>query len=277
MSYRVHDIHGLKEVDEMTTVLYTGGTGRMGQVIRKGLAGRYDKVVLYTRGGPDEPLYPNETVVHGDLCDLERLSAAADGTDVIVHLGGIADEAPFDEIEHSNIRGTYNLYEAARNAEVRRVVYASSNHVVGFHPSSIKLDETAALRPDTYYGVSKAFGESLARLYYDKWGIESVCLRIGTFRPEPEDVRQLALWLSWPDGIELIRCAIEAPSLGYQVVYGCSANTGTWWDGTAGWNAIGFSPKDNAADYADRVGRDDEIPAFHGGGFTAADYRGGIW
>lgn len=261
----------------MTTVLYTGGTGRMGRVIREGLAGRYDRVVLFARSAPEEDLFPGEEVVVGDLADLPGLVAAAAGVDVIVHLGGVADEAPFDEILASNIDGTQHVYEAARRAGVRRVVYASSNHVIGFHAADEVLDERAPLRPDTFYGVSKAFGEGLASLYHDKWGVESVLLRIGSFRPAPEDLRQLAIWLSWRDGIELTRCAIENGSVGCQVVYGCSANTGRWWNGDAGWAAIGYVPKDDAADHADGIDRTAAAPKYHGGAFTAPDYEGGIW
>ncbi|MCM3656358.1 NAD(P)-dependent oxidoreductase [Agromyces mediolanus] len=261
----------------MTTVLYTGGTGRMGQVIREGLAGRYDRVVLFARRAPEGELFPGEEVVIGDLAELDRLTAAAQGVDVIVHLGGVADEGPYEAIRAANIDGTYHVYEAARRAGVRRVVYASSNHIVGFHPATELLDESAVLRPDTYYGVSKAFGEALASLYHDKWGVESVLLRIGTFRPAPEDTRQLALWLSWPDGVELVRCAIENGPVGCQVVYGTSANSERWWNADAGWAAIGYQPKDDAAEHADAVDRQKPVPAFHGGAFTAADYEGGIW
>ncbi|MGF2949691.1 NAD-dependent epimerase/dehydratase family protein [Microbacterium alcoholitolerans] len=261
----------------MTTVLYTGGTGRMGRVIREGLAGRYDRVVLYARSSPDEPLHPGEEVVIGDLSDLAGLTAAAAGADVIVHLGGIADEAPYEQIRAANIDGTYHVYEAARRAGVRRVVYASSNHVIGFHPADEVLDESAPLRPDTYYGVSKAFGEALASLYHDKWGIESVLLRIGTMRPAPEDTRQLALWLSWPDAVELTRCSIESGPVGCQVVYGVSANSEQWWNSAVGWDAIGFVPRDDAAEHAENVDRSAPTAAFHGGGFTAVDYEGGIW
>ncbi|WP_240740484.1 NAD(P)-dependent oxidoreductase [Microbacterium sp. PI-1] len=261
----------------MTTVLYTGGTGRMGRVIREGLASRYDRVVLFARTDTDESLLPGEEVVIGDLGDLDALTAAAEGVDVIVHLGGIADEASFEEIRRGNIDGTYHVYEAARRAGVRRVVYASSNHVVGFHPAEEVLDESASLRPDTFYGVSKAFGEALASLYHDKWGVESVLVRIGTFRPEPEDRRQLALWLSWRDGVELFRCAIESAPVGCAVVYGCSANTGRWWNGDAGWAAIGYVPRDDAADHTDGVDFSAPAPTLHGGAFAAPDYEGGIW
>lgn len=261
----------------MTTVLYTGGTGRMGRVIREGLAGRYDRVVLFARSAPDEPLHPGEELVLGELADLEGLAEAARGVDVIVHFGGIADEATYEQIRDVNIDGTYHVYEAARRAGVKRVVYASSNHVIGFHPSGVVLDETALLRPDTYYGVSKAFGEALASLYHDKWGVESVLLRIGTMRPAPEDRRQLALWLSWHDAVELVRCSIDAGPVGCQVVYGCSANSEQWWNGQAGWKAIGYVPRDDAADHTAAVDLTAPVPAFHGGGFAAPDYDGGIW
>ncbi|MEH6781927.1 MAG: NAD(P)-dependent oxidoreductase [Rhodoglobus sp.] len=261
----------------MTSVLYTGGAGRMGRVIREGLAGNYERVVLYVRSEPVEHLFAHEEVVVGDLSDLEALTAAAQGIDVIVHLGAVADEASFERIREANIDGTYNVYEAARRAGVRRIVFASSNHIIGFHPASERLDESASIRPDSYYGVSKAFGEALASLYYDKWGVESVLLRIGTFRPEPEDVRQLALWLSWRDGIELTRCAIENGPVGCQVVYGVSANDDAWWDAQAGWAAIGFTPQDNAAEHAQDVDFDVPAPQYHGGAFTASEYQGGIW
>lgn len=260
----------------MTTVMYTGGTGRMGQIIREGLAGRYERAVVFSRTQP-EHLFAHEEVVIGDLLDRDAVLAAAAGVDVIVHLGGIADEAPFGDLLGANIEGTYHVYDAALQQGVRRVVYASSNHVVGFHPASEVLDEHAALRPDSFYGVSKAFGEAMASLYFDKWGVESVILRIGTFRPQPEDSRQLALWLSWRDGIELVRAAIEGPSTGVQIVYGTSANSERWWDGDAGWAAIGYAPVDNAADHAASIDPNITPPLFHGGSFTAADYRGGIW
>jgi len=261
----------------MTKILYTGGRGRMGQVIRERLHGRYDEVVLYSRQAHDAALLPGEQEVLGDLADLDALARAAEGVDVIVHLGGVTDETDYTAIEETNIHGTYNVYEAARSAGVRRVVYASSNHAVGFYPAQQRIDETVLPRPDTYYGLSKVFGEAVARLYYDKWGVESVCLRIGTFRPKPTDVRQLALWLSWPDGAELVRCSIEATGIGYEIVYGCSANTDGWWHADKGWQAIGFQPQDNAADHADAVDRTGEPPTLHGGAFADVDYRGGLW
>ncbi|NEN07675.1 NAD(P)-dependent oxidoreductase [Diaminobutyricibacter tongyongensis] len=247
----------------------------MAVVIREGLASRYDQVVLYQRTATGE-LHPNETIVVGDLTDLGALVAAAQGVDVIVHLGGKADESDFAEILSSNIVGSYNVFEAARRAGVRRVVYASSNHVVGFYPAAETVNEDTPVRPDSYYGASKVFGEALGRLYHDKWGMEVVALRIGIFRQRPADRRQLALWLSPQDSVELIARSIEADGIGYLLAYGSSANRDSWWDSTRSWEALGYHPNDDAADYQSDIEEVTE-PERYGGVFTAADYQGGVW
>jgi len=257
-------------------VLYTGAAGRMAAVVRDGLAGRYERAVLYQRRPATEPLLANEEVVIGDLTDLDALTAAAHDIDVIVHLGGWADESDFGEILASNIVGTYNVYEAARRAAVRRVVFASSNHVIGFFPAGSILDEDVPVRPDTYYGASKVYGEALGRLYHDKWGLEVVALRIGTMRPRPEDRRQLALWLSHRDCVELVARSVEADGIGYLISYGCSGNSDSWWDSSRSWAVLGYAPVDNAAGYRDGVAGTPE-PEYHGGVFTAENYRGGVW
>jgi len=258
-------------------VLYTGGTGRVGVAVRQGLAGRYDRVLLYSRR-PVEPSFPNESVVVGELTDIDALSRAMEGTDVVVHLAGIPDEGTFDEILEVNIRGTYTVYEAARRASVRRVVFASTNHVVGFFPCDQKVGPGDPPRPDSYYGASKVFGEALARLYYDKWGVESVCLRIGSMRERPEQPRHLATWLSLQDGAELFKCAIEAPDTGFVVAFGVSANTRSFWDNDAAAERLGFMPRDDAEDFAPQIGLGgDGVGLFHGGEFVDPQYSGGSW
>ncbi|MCU1475422.1 MAG: hypothetical protein JWQ64_115 [Subtercola sp.] len=257
-------------------VLYTGSAGRMAAVIREGLSSRYERVVLYQRTAASDKLYENEEVVVGDLADLDTLTAAAAGIDAIVHLGGKADESDFAEILDSNIIGTYNVYEAARRAGVRRVVFASSNHVVGFYPAGQPIDEDAPPRPDTHYGASKVYGEALGRLYHDKWGLEVVSVRIGIFRERPTDRRQLALWLSPRDSIQLFARSIEADGIGYVVSYGSSANRDAWWDSTRSWRLLGYQPQDDAADYSSEV-PDAPDPQHYGGVFTADDYKGGVW
>lgn len=260
----------------MTTVLYTGASGRMASSIRETLEGAFDDVRLFSRSAPEQ-LFAREEFVRGDLADADAVRRACEGVDVIVHFAGMADESSFDQILTANIVGTHTLFEAAREAGVRRIVFASSNHVTGFYPSTETIDVHAAPRPDSYYGVSKVFGEALGRLYHDKWGMEVVSLRIGIFRPEPSDVRQLALWLSPRDGAELVRCAVTAPDVGYVTVLGVSANTRSFWDNADAARTIGFVARDNAEDHAATIDLTHDLPRFQGGLYTDPDYEGGSW
>ena len=148
-------------------------------------------------------------------------------------------------ILQANIVGTYNLYEAARQHGVKRIVFASSNHVTGFYRQDEVIDATLPVRPDGYYGLSKAFGENLSRFYFDRYGIETVCLRIGSSFPEPKDRRMLATWLSYDDLERLVVAALTAPVVGHSIVYGMSDNTTTWWDNTPARH-IGFRPQDSS-------------------------------
>lgn len=260
----------------MTTVLYTGGSGRMATVIRQGLAGEFGRVILYSRRDIKN-LYAAEEVVIGELSDASRLMTAMDGVDVVLHFAGIADEAPFGDILTSNIVATYSVFEAARQAGVRRVVYASSHHIIGCSPAGQEIGTDDPVRPDTFYGLSKVFGEGIGRLYHDKWGLEVISLRIGAFRPEPEDLRHLSVWLSHPDGIELLRCSVLIKDVSYLVVYGVSANTRSWWDNETAAAQLGYQPKDDAEDFASRVESRGSAPKFQGGQFADPAYTGGTW
>lgn len=259
----------------MTAVLYTGGGGRMGTVLRAGLAGEFDRVVLYARRDVTD-LHPGEEIVLGQLDDVDALAEAMAGIDVVLHFAGIADEAPYADIEDSNITGTWAVLEAARRAGVRRVVYASSHHIIGCYPAGQRIGPDDPVRPDTYYGLSKVFGEGAARLYHDKWGLETVCLRIGAFRPAPEDRRHLSVWLSHRDGTELVRRSVLAEDVGFLVIFGVSANTRAWWDGARAADVLGYRPVDDAEDYADNLAATIQ-PALQGGIFASPDYRGGVW
>lgn len=261
----------------MTKVLITGASGRMAAAIRPRLRERFDEVVLLSRSAMGD-LGANERLVVGDLADGELVARAANGVDVVVHLGGKADEAPFDEIAQANIAGTYNVFEASRRAGVRRVVYASSHHVTGFHPVDSVVDETSPVRPDTLYAVSKVFGEALGRLYADKWGLEVVCLRIGVCRQRPENSDQLRTWLSIPDSVALVDSAISAtlPEK-FHVAYGVSNNSGMFWADRSARD-LGYSPHDSADDFGDEL--DGSAPYssdYQGGRFTNAQYAGGTW
>ncbi len=257
-------------------ILYTGASGRMAVALREALEGEFDAVRLMVRR-PPERLFAGEEAVIADLTDLEAVERACAGIDTVIHLGGIADEASFPEILDANIVGTYHLYEAARRAGVRRVVFASSNHATGFYPIEQRIRVEDPPRPDSYYGVSKVFGEALARLYYDKWGIESVCLRIGSFRDAPEDVRQLSIWLSPDDAAELIRRSVRAEHIGYLVAYGVSDNERSFWDNAEPSAALGFIPRDRAEDHAGSIGHSDVSHPFQGGLYCEPGYTGGSW
>lgn len=259
----------------MTTVLYTGGGGRMGTVLRNGMAGEFDRVVLYARHDIDER-HDGEEVVLGQLEDVDALTEAMTGVDVVLHFAGIADEAPFADIAESNLIGTWAVFEAARRAGVSRVVYASSHHIIGCYPAGQSIGTEEPVRPDTYYGLSKVFGEGTARLYHDKWGLEAVCLRIGAFRPAPQDRRHLSVWLSHPDGIELVRRSVFADDVGFLIAYGVSANTRSWWENDKAADALGYRPVDDAESYRDSVA-DSPEPEQQGGPFADPDYRGGVW
>lgn len=261
----------------MTTLLLTGASGRMAQPIRPALAQSVDRLVLYSRSSIDT-VHEREQLALGTLEDLPALERACADVDVVIHLGGKADEAEFSDILSANIVGTYNVFEAARRAGVRRVVYASSHHVTGFHSPEDMVGVDSEVRPDSYYGVSKVFGEALGRLYHDKWGLEVVCLRIGVCRQAPESSDQLRTWLSTHDSIRLVQAAVAGElSEGYARVYGVSDNSGRFWDTGAG-ERIGYVPQDSADDFATEFpGSHEFSSAFQGGAFTASDYRGGIW
>lgn len=261
----------------MSTLLLTGASGRMATAIRPALTQDFERVRLFVRGTLDD-IGPGEEVVQGTLEDHDAVSRAAEGAEVIVHLGGKADEASFPEILQANIVGTYNVFEAARKAGARRVVYASSHHVTGFHPVTDAVSVRSEVRPDTYYGVSKVFGEALGRLYHDKWGLEVVCLRIGVCREKPENSDQLRTWLSVPDSVRLVRAAVTSElENGYVTVYGVSDNQDRFWD-TDTSEQIGFTAQDSADDYESSVGgRQPFSTTWQGGAFTDVEYRGGIW
>ena len=146
------------------------------------------------------------------------------GADSVIHLGGHSVEGPWDQILQANIIGCYNLFEAARQAGVKRVIFASSNHAVGFYPRKRKIGTDVTVRPDSRYGVSKAFGEALGALYSDKHGMVVTCLRIGNVGPRPLDVRRLSIWVSPEDIVQLFRIGLEHPDIRFEILYGASDN-----------------------------------------------------
>lgn len=231
------------------TVLLTGAAGGVGTLMRSLLpAYGHELRLLDLRPVDGEP-----DAIVADLCDRDALREAMRGVDAVLHLAGISREASFEKILKANIEGTYHLYEAAREEGVRRVVFASSNHAVGFTPVPRGQDPLIPVgvphRPDTFYGLSKSFGEDLAQLYWDKHGLETVSVRIGSCFPQPTSVRALSIWLSPADGARLFHAALTAENVGHTVVYGSSANTRLWWDLSSA-RALGYEPGDDSERYA---------------------------
>jgi uronate dehydrogenase len=262
-------------------VLITGAAGRLGQVLREGLRGSYPSIRLSDRFDLGQA-FPGEELVTADLASFEDMDAAMQGVDAVVHLGAKlgGGRAEWDDVLQSNIIGTYNVFEAARKNGVKRVVFASSHHAVGFYRRECIVGADEPPRPDSPYGVSKVFGEALGRLYADKYDMSVICQRIGVARPTAQDVRMLSAWTSHPDYLHLTQRCLEAPDIHFLVVYGVSANTRPLWDNENA-KVIGYIPRDNAEDFLDAVlaaqGFDDEPAAerpFHGGWYCAADFDG---
>ena len=194
--------------------------------------------------------------------------------DVVVHLGGISTEKPFEDILHANIAGTFHVYEGARRHGARRIVFASSNHVTGFYRQSETIRADQPVRPDSYYGLSKAYGENLAQFYWDRYGIETVSLRIGSSFPEPADRRMLASWLSYDDLERLVMSALTSPVVGHSIIYGMSDNAYVWWDNSLA-SHIGYQPRDSSDGFRAAIEKrqgpgdpHDPVAVFQGGGYV---------
>lgn len=222
---------------------------------------------------PPEP-GPGEESVACDMGDRPAVLELVRGVDAIAHFGGQSVEASFDTICHANIQGVFNLYEAARKLGVKRIVYASSGQVTGFYPTDTIVDPSMPMRPSSLYGLSKAFGENLSRLFYDRYGIETVCLRIAMSFPEPNTHRMLRSYLSYPDLIELVRRGLLAKDVGHTIVYGVSANRDLLWRNPDAAK-IGWTPKDSSEPFRAAVEARQPVPdphdvqnRYHGGKFT---------
>lgn len=236
----------------LNKIVLTGAAGKLGGVLRAPLAALCRELVSTDLAPGLAHLGPNETYVTADLSNLDQVMGVMAGADMVVHFGAIGDEAPWDDILHSNIIGAYTVWEAAHRQGVRRVVYASSIHAVGMHPKTDFIDTTARHRPDTYYGLSKCFAEDLASLYWDKRGVESVCMRIYSCEETVNNARALGTWLSHPDLIRLVTAAITTPTTGFAVVWGVSANDRVPVDNSRA-SFLGYRPQDNAEVHAPRV------------------------
>jgi uronate dehydrogenase len=223
-----------------------------------------------------------EEFVQADLADLaacERLCAGVDG---VIHLGASSVEDRWEPVLSNNIVGCYNLFEAARRQGVPRIVFATTNHVVGFYRRQRTIDHTAMPRPDSRYGVSKAFGEALGRMYADKYGLRVFNIRIGNVALRPADRRRLSIWISPRDLVQLMRIGLEHPEIHFEVVYGVSDNARAWYDNGNAFR-LGYAPVDRAEDYANAATEADLALAsdpigeqFQGGGFCTMEFAGDV-
>jgi uronate dehydrogenase len=255
-------------------ILLTGAAGGLGKVLRERIKAWADVVRLSDiRIDGLGAAKDGEEIVACDLADKAGVAAMMDGVDVVLHFGGLSTEYAFDDIMQANILGTANVYEAVHKCAVKRVIFASSNHAVGFYRTTDVIDADAPTRPDTFYGVSKCFGESLSRYYYDRLGIETVCVRIGSSFPEPQNRRMMTTYFSYDDLVELLRCSLFAPRVGHTIVFGQSDNAGSWWDNTKAAH-LGFKAKDSSSKFAHLFPASGEYPAADD---VATTYQGGAF
>jgi len=260
-------------------ILITGAAGQIGVALRQGLHGGYALLRL-SDIAPLGQAAAGEELCTVDLRDMQALEKSMQGIDCVVHLGGVSVEDSWEKVLPANIEGCYNVFEAARRQGVKRVIFASSNHAVGFHRRERFIDNTVVPRPDSRYGVSKVFGEAVGRLYADKHGLSVACLRIGTFRhpDRPDEARQLLTWISHRDMVQLVRRCIDAPQYHFIVAYGVSNNLRNRWDNT-NVKFLGYKPEDDAEIYAAEILArgitENEIAAqFHGGFYCPMEFSG---
>jgi uronate dehydrogenase len=265
----------------MQTVLITGAAGGVGSRLRRLLKGVYPRIRLSDIRTPKD-LAAGEEFVAADLSDLSAVEKIVDGVQGIVHLGGFSVEGPWETILNANIVGCYNLFEAARRKKVERVVFASSNHAVGFYPRQRRIGVDEPVRPDSRYGVSKAFGEAIGALYAFKHGLRVTCIRIGNVDDAPVDRRRLSIWLKPEDLVQLIRIGLEHPELRHEIFYGVSDNDRGFWDNSAAFR-YGYRPEGRSEEHRDAaLAAQAKLPSdpvgdwYEGGPFCTDEFDNGI-
>jgi uronate dehydrogenase len=253
-------------------LLLTGANGNLGRELRPRLKA-YCDVLRLSHRSEFGAAGAGEEIAVADLKDKAAVHTMLEGVDAVVHMGGVSTEQPWKPILEGNIIGMVNLYEAARLHKTRRIVFASSNHVTGFYRQDQVVSPKDPVRPDGFYGLSKAFGENLAQLYWDRHGIETVSLRIGSAFAHPRDRRMLATWMSFDDTERLVVAALTAPVVGHSVIYGMSDNSTTWWDNTPAKH-IGYRPRDSSDAFRVEVEARQQTLDF---GDPAVLYQGGAF
>lgn len=255
----------------MKKIVLTGAAGRIGSVIRAHFDA-LERPLWLTDIRSCAAVGPRETARVGDLGDIAFVRQLLTGADTVIHMAGIPDDRPLADLIGPNFLALNHLYATALELGVRRVIFASSNHATGMYPSGQKIDTRVAVNPDSDYGASKVWGEALGRMYWEKHGIETICLRIGSFAERPVSVRHLSTWHSYPDFCRLLDASLAAPATGFEIIYGVSANTRAWWDNST--SSVPYRPLNNAEDYAQEILGSavpvDPVEArFQGGDFAA--------
>jgi uronate dehydrogenase len=236
----------------VTVIVITGAAGLVGSMLRPRLA-RPDRTLRLLDVAP-LVAGPGEEAIEASVTDMDAMTAACRGADAVIHLAGVPGEAPWPRILELNINGGYVVFEAARRAGTPRVIFASSNHAVGFTPrADFPVPDYAFPAPDTYYGVSKAATEALAALYHYRHGMDAICVRILSCFPRPQNVRMLSTWLSPDDAGRLFEACLTVPAPGFRVIFGVSANTRGGWVSLAEAAALGYQPQDDAEAYAAQI------------------------
>ncbi|MEL7215426.1 MAG: NAD(P)-dependent oxidoreductase [Pseudomonadota bacterium] len=235
----------------MKKIVLTGAAGRLGSYLREPLSKMCESLVSTDIAEAPATLHPNETYMQADLADYAAMAAVIEGAEMVVHFGAIVDERPFEEMLGPNFVGSYNVWEAAYRTGARRVVYASSIHAVGMYPKTEFIGTDVPHRPDTFYGLAKCFSEDLGRMYWEKRGFESVCLRILSCA-QVTNPRAVGTYLSYDDLIQLVTRAIDTPITGFTIAYGVSNNDRAPVD-NASASFLGYRPKDNGENFAAEV------------------------
>ncbi len=261
----------------MEKLLVTGAAGGIGTRLRKLMKGLYPSIRWSDLRNPDD-LGAGEDFMTADLTDHAAVEKIVAGVEGVVHLGGHSVEGSWETVLNANIIGCYNLFEAAYRRGVKRVVFASSNHAVGFYPREKRIGVDVTVRPDSRYGVSKAFGEALAALYADKHGLRVTCLRIGNFGDAPIDKRRLAIWVKPEDLVQLIRIGLEHPDIRYEIFYAVSDNADSWWDNSNA-RRYGYKPQGRAEEFrAQAMAAQAKLPTdpigdrYQGGTYCSDEY-----
>jgi uronate dehydrogenase len=262
-------------VEARGRLLVTGASGRLGTAVRRGLGGQWPLLRLTDVRAIADP-EPHAEVVTCDLADAAAVDRLLVGVDAVVHFAGYPREAPWPQILASNVVPVTNLWEAARKAGTRRIVFASSNHVVGFNDRADPADPRVRARPDSRYGVAHAFTENLASFYADKFGIAGFGIRVGSMCEQPTDARMLATWLSPGDLVRLVAVGLSA-EYHFELVYGVSRNARGWWNNARAY-ALGYDPQDRSDRWIDELAgstlADPLAERLQGGRYVVEEFTG---